>query len=428
MSIKSYEKLKCIVTGEEFSDDGLLLENPNSEKPGFLRPQFFKKDLNPLDSSEGLYRFIDWLPIFRKLKGSSAPVTYKSEGLAKELGLSNLYITFNGYWPEKGVNMMTGTFKECEAYSVCARMPLDTGEVLVVASAGNTARAFSRVCSENNIPLLVVVPEAYLYNMWFEEKLNPCVKLIAAGGNSDYFDAIRLAGLTTQIDGFFPEGGAKNVARRSGMGTTVLSAVTTIGEIPDYYFQAVGSGTGAIAAWEANLLFNQSGKYGVKKMKLCVAQNEPFIPMYDSYKADSREFLIADEETAIKQVEAVYGTVLTNRKPPWGLVGGLYDALKDSGGEVLTATNDEAKAAQKLFLELEGNDISPAAAVAAATLISAVKAGTVNKDGIIMLNITGGGIERLKREKHPVLAEPAAVIDKADFELSKVKSVIEKLF
>jgi cysteate synthase len=35
------------------------------------------------------------------LKGSSAPVTYKSEGLAEKLGLTNLWITFSGYWPEK---------------------------------------------------------------------------------------------------------------------------------------------------------------------------------------------------------------------------------------------------------------------------------------------------------------------------------------
>jgi len=47
-------------------------------------------------------------------------------------------------------------------------------------------------------------------------------------------------------------GGARNIARRDGMGTTVLSAADCIGRIPDVYFQAVGSGTGAIAAHEAN--------------------------------------------------------------------------------------------------------------------------------------------------------------------------------
>ncbi len=35
-------------------------------------------------------------------------------------------------------------------------------------------------------------------------------------GFSDYFDAITLANRVSHRDGFFPEGGAKNVARRTG--------------------------------------------------------------------------------------------------------------------------------------------------------------------------------------------------------------------
>ena len=59
------------------------------------------------------------------------------------------------------------------------------------------------------------------------------------------------------------------------MACTVLSAVTTIGRIPDYYFQAVGSGTGAIAAWEANMRLIEDGRFGSNTMKLMVSQNAP---------------------------------------------------------------------------------------------------------------------------------------------------------
>ena len=45
----------------------------------------------------GLYRYADWLPVRRMLKGSSAPVTNRSKGLAEHLGLRNLWITNNGY-------------------------------------------------------------------------------------------------------------------------------------------------------------------------------------------------------------------------------------------------------------------------------------------------------------------------------------------
>ena len=146
--------------------------------------------------------------------------------------------------------MRTCSFKETEAYSVCARLRANQEDkVLVVASAGNTARAFARVCSDNNIPLLLSVPEDNLDALWFDTPLNDCVKLIAARKGGDYFDAIHLSNLVLKSDKFLAEGGAKNIARRDGMATTVLSATTFIGRIPDYYFQAIGSGTGAIAAW-----------------------------------------------------------------------------------------------------------------------------------------------------------------------------------
>lgn len=426
--MKTHEKLVCLNTGKEFTDNGLILDNPDSDCPSFLRAQYFAKKLAVHDDLPGLYRFSDWLPIRRTLNGSSAPVTYKSEGLAKQLQLKNLYITFSGYWPERGVQMTTGTFKECEAFSVCARLPENYDKVLVVASAGNTARAFTRVCSENKIPLVVVVPEEYLFNMWFENEIDPCVKLIAAGGNSDYFDTIHLSNLITQIDGFFPEGGAKNVARRDGMGTTVLSAVTTIGAIPDYYFQAVGSGTGAIAAWEANLRFNESGEYEPKKMKLMVSQNAPFLLIHDSWKAGERQLTDLPLDIAEKQVQEINAKVLSNRKPPYPPVGGLFDALKDTGGDVIAVNNDEAESARLLFNQLEGNDITPAAGVAVGSLIKKVRENAIDRDAIIMLNITGGGIERFKRERKTIQLEPALVIPKSDFELQKIEDRIKDLF
>lgn len=103
--------------------------------PSLIRAIYEKKQLEVKDESLGIYKFSDWLPIHKTLEGSSAPATYKSEGLAKYLGLNNLYITFSGYWPEKGANFRTCSFKETEAYAVSGRLN-STDQVLVVASAG----------------------------------------------------------------------------------------------------------------------------------------------------------------------------------------------------------------------------------------------------------------------------------------------------
>ena len=420
-------KLQSLVTGELFEDTGWLLDAPNQPKPGLIRAIYKHLQIHPKDKSYGIYRFADWLPVNRMLHGSSAPVTYKSSGLASHLGLKNLYITFSGYWPEKDALMTTCSFKETEAYSVCGRMDPKQSKVLVVASAGNTARAFAKVCSDNNIPLLLCVPEDNLDALWFEKPLNDCVKLIASRRGSDYFDAIHLSNLACQCEGFVAEGGAKNVARRDGMGTTMLSATTHIGTIPDYYFQAVGSGTGAIAAWEANLRLIADGRFGKKLMKLMISQNHPFIPIRNAWKANSRNMLPFDDETARREVEIIDAKVLSNRKPPYPVVGGLFDALTETKGEVLAATNEEAILAAELFMEHEGNDIHPAAAIAVATLIQAVNKNKVEPDAIIMLNITGGGEQRMKHGKTLHYLTPSEVFD-INPSLEEVNIELKKIF
>ncbi len=391
--------LECVATGREFEDEGWMLDDCSCKTPSLVRTKYACKQLEVKSDDYGLYKFCDWLPVRRMLKGSSAPVTYKSKGLAAHLGLENLWITFNGYNPAIGAAMTTCSFKETEAYSVCARAAEDERRVLVVASAGNTARAFAKVCSDNRIPLLLSVPYDNIGALWFEEGLDPCVKLICCERGGDYFDAIHLSNLALKGAGFYAEGGAKNVARRDGMATTVLSAVTTIGRIPDYYFQAVGSGTGAIAAWEANQRLVEDGRFGSNLMKLMVSQNAPFVPMYDAWRADSRQMLPYEDDKARRDAEIIDAKVLSNRRPPYGVVGGLYDALKATGGDVLVATNAQARRACKLFKETEGIDIYSAAGVATASLVKAVADGRVAKDALVMLNITGGGEARFKEGK-----------------------------
>lgn len=419
--------LETVATGRKFEDTGWVLDDVQCAQPSLIRADYAVRQINVRDESYGLYRFCDWMPIRRCLQGSSAPVTYKSTALAAELGLENLYITFNGYFPKIGASMSTCSFKETEAYSVCGRLGDDEKRVLVVASAGNTARAFAKVCSENNIPLLLSVPEDNLDALWFEKPLNDCVKLIAAKSGGDYFDAIHLSNLALKSPKFFAEGGAKNIARRDGMATTVLSAVTHIGRIPDYYFQAVGSGTGAIAAWEANLRFIEDGRFGKNKMKLVVAQNIPFIPMYDAWKADSRELLPYDVDKARLDAETIDAKVLSNRKPPYGIAGGLYDAVKDSGGKIVKVTNLQARAAARLFEKLEGIDIYSAAGVATASLINELNAGRIDPKACIMLNITGGGERLAQSGKELWYLKPSIVFPLEPWEDEVIKGV-ESLF
>ena len=377
--------------GHEFEDTGWTLADPESPSPSLIRAEYENKNFNPREELDGIYRYADWMPVKRMLKHSCAPVTYKSKGLAAFLGLENLYITFSGWNPKIGAKMRTCSFKETEAYSILARMEAYERRILVVQSAGNTARAFAQVCSDNRIPIVICVPQDNLHDLWFRKPLRKCVKLVAVPHGCDYYDAIALGEKLATDPGFLLEGGAKNIARRDGMGTTILSCVEKMGRIPDAYFQAVGSGTGAIAAWENACRLAADGRFGPNNMRIYVAQNSPFTLMYDAWKAGSRELPEMTPEEGRGKSERILATVLSNRKPPYSIAGGLYDVLKESNGDFFLATNNDIFYWLIQFRNKEGYELLPAACVAVAALAQAVNDGVVKKDDYIMLNCTGGG-------------------------------------
>ena len=415
-----------VATGRLLEDEGWTMSDPQSPEPSLVRAVYDNREFTVRKELDGIYRYANWMPIKRTLRHSCAPVTYKSKGLARYLDLENLYITFSGWNPKIGAKMKTCSFKETEAYSVLARMDKREKRVLVVQSAGNTARAFAQVCSDNGIPVVICVPLDSCHDLWFRKPLDKCVKLIAVPHGCDYYDAIALGEKLATDPAFFLEGGAKNVARRDGMGTTILSFAEKVGRIPDAYFQAVGSGTGAIAAWENAQRLAADGRFGENHMRIYVAQNAPFTLMYDSWKQESRKLVDLEPEEGRRQAEVILAKVLSNRKPPYGIAGGLFDTLKESGGDVFLADNNDIVFWLLLFRNLEGYDLLPAACVAVAALAKAVQEGKVKKDECIMLNCTGGGTLGAM-SKGFVLKQPDLVLE-PDLDAEQVVRKVKNLF
>ena len=121
--------------------------------------------------------------------------------------------------------------------------------------------------------------------------------------------------------------------------------------------------------------------------------------MANAWKAGRREIdSMIDMADATQAISQVYADVLTNRNPPYGITGGLFDCLTETGGEILTVSNDEARQAQRLFEECEGIDLDPAAGVTVASLITAAAEGLIDPKKNVMINITGGGYTRVQEE------------------------------
>lgn len=402
-------RIRCIGGGEIIPDLSTLC-CPHSHD-SLLMTEYCRRRLVLLPH-KGIFRYHCWLPVSSPLLPSGGPVTYQSAGLARELGLSRLFVSFSGYWPEHNAELATGSFKELEAIVTMQRLFELGGRIPVIASAGNTGRAFAGISAQYKRPVVIVVPETAIPRLW---TTTPSRDIFLVAVKGDYTDAITVGNTLAAVPGCVPEGGAKNVARRDGMGTVMLDAAVTLGRMPDHYFQAVGSGTGAIAAWEAALRLRRDGRFGATLPRLHCAQNEPFTPMVTAWQQRRRTIEPEiDMPDASNAIDAVMSPVLTNRQPPYAIAGGLYDALDATGGEMYSVSNAEGRAAEKLIRETEGIDPDPAAAVATAALIRAAETGTIGQDDTILLNITGGGYERIREDFALYPPEPAIAVRAGD--------------
>lgn len=411
--------LKCLECGMEYNKFRIKCDNGCDS---LLRTEYKNKNFKATDS-KNIFKFIDWLPCKNTIDTTVGPVVYKCEEFAQSLGLRSLYCAFNGYWPEKGVGNMTGTFKDYEALPTLINFVDNAKKKIVLSSAGNTGRAFAYATTLLDFDTYIIIPDKMLNRMWIPSKKSVGrIHIIAIKDSCDYYRAIRLGDKISKDYDIDTEGGARNIARRDGMGTVMLEAARVIGKLPDHYFQAVGSGTGGIAAYEASLRLLEDEKFkGQKLPRMNLAQNAPFTPIFKAWKENIQIRSDEDIEDQLERVNKMYADVLANRNPAYYMRGGVFEVLKKTNGMVYEVSNEEAVVASQKFETLEGIDIVPAAAICVAALMQAVKNDLISKKEIILINITGGGIKNIKRDYEIHRLEPEIIVeDEACFDLKKV--------
>ena len=414
-------KLQCCKTKAIFDDlpdenNKFLLHSPNDPQ-AFIKSKYYKALEIKDRFNNGIMAF-SWLPKNYEFPCKSYPITYKSKALSKYLHLPNLYITYSGYNPSLSAYNTTGTFKEFEAIGVFARQGYKTDKTLLLASAGNTARAFCEIGTKCEANILVVIPHSQLDKLWTTAPKHSNIKVITVNGN--YNDAIRIVQRIATFDNFIAEGGARNIGRRDALACAFLSAVCFMKKIPEHYFQAIGSGSGAIGSWEASLRLLELGieflelspststDSGLPKMHLC--QNSPFTPIVKNWNAKSRKFIPFTEQQERQYLQEIYAPVLANNAPPYEVEGGLYDTLHSCEGRMYACSNTEGKSAGALFQELEGFSLCPSSEIALAGLIKAQQSHCIKEDDYIMLNLTGGTTEFIVKDFSLYFAQSNATL------------------
>ena len=383
--------LKCIKTNENFDDNYTL-----HFSDGALIQAEYNEQFQPIDEI-GVWRYFDWMPTEKISSQIAGTVTYHAKELGEILGLSNLWVAYHGYWPEKNAICPTGSFKDMEAVPTIQRMKDHSCKGMICASAGNTARAFTHFCALDNFPLIVVIAEKHAQRIWTDKDINTDSVKVVVVKDGTYQDAKDVAKLLSQsLQGWQLEGGAHNIARRDGIGSLILNSYEAIGKLPDHYFQAVGGGPGPIGVYEMMKRLVESGDCNDNVAKLHLSQNPEHCPIHNAWQRKSREL----EEKDFPDGDAdVYSDYLLSETPAYSVAGGVYDVLKATDGETYIVEKENAIAAGKIFEDTEGIDVLSPAKVALASIIDAKENGKIEADDCILLNVSGGGVQRLKGEK-----------------------------
>ena len=398
--------LQCLFSGDTVSDAYTLVHH----QEGLLRAVYPEGKLSVSEHMHGIWRYVDWLPVSGPSNLVAGTISYKSENLAAELGLSELWITYHGYWPERGGLCPTTSFKDLEAVATLQRLQDHGCKGMVCASAGNTARSFTYFGGEEGFPILVIIAEQHLTRVWVPENHpTDSVTIIGISDGAGYNDAINIANEVAEKIGWQIEGGARNIARRDGIGSLIIDASVNIGRLPDHYFQAVGGGPGPIGVHEMAVRAHESGTFSGPITKQHLSQNIEHCPIYNAWQA-GRNYLLAEDFA--DSATPVFSDYLVNTAPAYSVKGGLFDVLTESNGLTWIVTRDEGLAAAKLFEETEGIDIMTPGAVALASLKKAVESGDVEVDDCVVLNISGGGEKRLFREVQTTIVLPEIIVPK----------------
>ncbi|WGK68775.1 pyridoxal-phosphate dependent enzyme [Candidatus Haliotispira prima] len=381
---------------------------------GATSPEAAWKSLHFDLEDTSFFRYRSWLPVHRSFAKASLPGLLRSEAIAQKFGLKDLDILFSGYDPELGSDIRSLTFKEFEAHSVFAyvRDCCAEGRILVVASAGNTARAFAEVALRENLAVLLVVPDVSLRDMQLSLPIKEDSKVVFVAGThkydgkpSEYEEAIAIAKILSDSPHFFPEGGVRNIARRDGLGVGYLHAqYSRYLRRPDvapyrYYFQAIGSGTGAIGSYSMYKRLKRAGCIPEgHQFSLMLGQNAPFIPVVEHWREKRSDFRPYETQESLERNGQILAPVLGNRNPPYAITGGLADLLRECDGDAFAIENTEVAEMQELFAAEAGLDLVPAAAVAAGALRRAASEGRIDREAPVLLHLTGGGQNKLDRD------------------------------
>lgn len=373
-------RLECIECGSKFKIDERFYTCPKCG--GLLEVEFEiselkrKLDLKRLKTeTPSVWKYHAFMPVLDKtkivsLREGGTPL-YRCDRLAKEIGIRELYVKFEGANP-------TGSFKD-RGMTVGVTKALEFGvKTVACASTGNTSASLAAYAAKAGLKCLVLLPSKKVALGKLAQAMMYGAKIIPIKGNFD--EALALVSKICEERKDIYLLNSVNPFRPQGQKTIGFEIVDQLGwKLPDRVVVPMGNCANIWAIYKGFFEFDAVGlAKGIPMMT--GIQAEGSMPIVDAIKRGLDKFVPVKEPETIATAIRI-GNPVNGPK--------AIRAIRNSKGTAESVTDEEIIAAQKMLARLEGIGVEPASASTVAGLKKLVGMGVIDRGEKVVCVTTG---------------------------------------
>jgi threonine synthase len=346
----------------------------DAARPGAPRPRLVE-------------RYRRFLPI-----GDATPSLTLGEGftplvrlgrLARDLGLANLYVKYEGQNP-------TGSFKDRGMVVAVSKALEEGARAIICASTGNTSASAAAYGAAAGLEVVVVLPKGQIALGKLLQALVAGARVVAIDGNFD--QALRIVrALAEQDDHPITLVNSLNPYRLEGQKTGAFEVCDDLGRAPDILAIPVGNAGNISAYWAGFRDYRDAG----------LSTTLP--RMYGFQAAGAAPIVLG---RPVEAPETVATAIRIGNPASWAKAVAARD---ESGGLIEAVTDGEILAAYRDLARLEGVFCEPSSAASVAGIRRLASAGRLDRDATIVCVLTGHGL----KDPHTAEANVPPIIESA---------------
>ncbi len=370
--------MECIECGERFDIKSRFYTCPKCN--GLLEVELNLKKIKKPESKwfnkpPKVWKYRAFIPILDDSKivslDEGGTPLHCCDRLAKEIGIRELYVKFEGTNP-------TGSFKD-RGMTVGVTKALEFGvKTVACASTGNTAASLAAYAAKAGLHCLILLPKGKVARGKLAQALVYGAKVMAVKGNFDA--ALTLVRKLCEEREDILLLNSLNPFRIQGQKSLGFEIADQLGwKVPDRVVVPMGNCANIWAIYKAFLEFDAAGfTKGIPKM--VGIQAEGAKPVVDAIKRYLDKFEPVEKPKTI-------ATAISIGNPANGPKA--IRSIRASSGTAESVSDAEIINAQKLMASLEGLGAEPASASTIAGLMKLVKDGKIKRDELVICVATG---------------------------------------